>query len=83
MDRGGSQQENRREVDDQLLISVPAMARRLSIGKTQAWSIVARHEVRVVRIGRSTRVIKDSVDAWAIAHASARVAEPVDPVTGQ
>jgi excisionase family DNA binding protein len=68
------------EVDEQLLISVPSMAKRLSIGKTQAWSIVARHEVRVVRIGRSTRVLKDSVDEWAMARASARIAEPADLV---
>ena len=56
-------------MDEQLLLSVPQMARRLSIGVTQAWAIVARGEVPVVKIGRSTRVFKSAVDEWAIARA--------------
>lgn len=59
-------------MDDQVLITIPQMARRLSIGKTQAWSILARGEMPIVRIGRSTRVLKDSVDHWARARASWR-----------
>ncbi len=55
-----------------LLITVPAMAERLSIGKTQAWELVSRREVPVVKIGRSTRVILESVDEWARSRASAR-----------
>jgi excisionase family DNA binding protein len=62
-------------VDDQLLLSVPQMARRLAIGKTQAWAIVARGEIAVVKIGRSTRVVRQAVDDWATARASTRSVE--------
>jgi len=57
-------------MDEQLLLSVPQMARRLSIGKTQAWAIVGRGEVPVIKIGRSTRVPKDAVDDWALSRSS-------------
>ena len=62
------------DVDDQLLITVPQMARRLSIGTTQAWALVGR-EIPAIRIGRSTRVEKELVDEWARARASLRPAE--------
>lgn len=59
-------------MDEQLLLSVPQMARRLAIGKTQAWAIVASGEIAVVKIGRSTRVPRQAIDDWAAARASTR-----------
>lgn len=56
-------------MDDPVLITIPELARRLSIGKTQAW-LIARRDLPVVRIGRSTRVLRESADEWARARAS-------------
>lgn len=56
-------------MDEQLLLTIPEMAQRLSIGKTQAWQLVSRRVVPVVKIGRSTRVLKADVDEWARARA--------------
>ena len=41
---------------EELLIAVEEAARRLAIGRTAAYSLIRRGELRSVKIGRSRRV---------------------------
>jgi excisionase family DNA binding protein len=40
------------------------MQEMLSIGRTKAWEIVASGQVRAVKIGRSVRVHRPSLERW-------------------
>lgn len=59
-------------VDERLLLTVPQMAETLAIGKTHAWAMVSRGEVSVIKIDRSTRVLKASVEEWVRGRALTR-----------
>lgn len=48
------------------LLSVPEAARLLGIGRTTAYELISGGELETVKIGRSTRVPLDAVDAFVI-----------------
>ena len=53
------------ELDDRLLVSIKETARLLDIGHSTVWSLLARGQLEKVKIGRSTRITRESVLALA------------------
>ena len=47
-----------------VLITVPEAARRLAIGRTLTYELIAANELPAVRIGRAIRVPADAIDAF-------------------
>jgi len=50
--------------DDQLLLTVPEVAKVLRIGRNLAYELVARGEIPCVRLGRMIRVPRSSLERW-------------------
>ena len=48
------------------LLSVPEAARLLGIGRTTTYELISNGELETVKIGRSTRVPLEAVDAFVI-----------------
>lgn len=46
---------------DRLLFTVPAAAQVLSLGKSAVWDLVARGDIKSVKIGRSRRISRDAL----------------------
>jgi excisionase family DNA binding protein len=51
--------------DERLLVSIKETARLLDIGRSTVWSLLARGHFEKVKIGRSTRITRESVLALA------------------
>lgn len=49
----------------QLLLTVEQAAERLALGRTSVYGLLNRGELKVVRIGRSVRVLARDVEAYA------------------
>jgi excisionase family DNA binding protein len=49
---------------DRLLFTVPEAARALHIGRRQAWELVWRGELPVVRLGRSVRIARPALERF-------------------
>lgn len=45
-------------------MKIVEVQRRLSIGKTKAYELVARHEIPGVRVGSSLRIRKEDLDRY-------------------
>lgn len=50
------------EVTHAMLLTIPDAARRLGIGRSKAYELVATGELEVVHIGRCVRVPVDAVE---------------------
>ena len=50
--------------DEQLLLTVPEVAKVLRIGRNLAYELVARGEIPCVRLGRKIRVPRSSLERW-------------------
>jgi excisionase family DNA binding protein len=48
-------------VPGQLLFSIPNAARILDIGVSTTWKLIATGQLKTVKIGRSTRVTRESL----------------------
>lgn len=55
------------------LLSVPEAARLLGIGRTTVYELISNGELETVKIGRSTRVPLDAVDAFVMGLRDGRV----------
>ena len=53
------------EPDDRLLVSIKETARLLDIGRSTVWSLLARGQLEKVKIGRATRITRESVRVLA------------------
>lgn len=51
---------------DRLLITVPEVARLLHIGRRQAWEMIWRGDLPVVRLGRSVRVARPVLERFVM-----------------
>lgn len=51
---------------DRLLFTVPEAARALHIGRRQAWEMVWRGELPVVRLGRSVRIARPILERFVV-----------------
>ncbi len=47
-----------------LLLTIPAAARALSIGRSMLYELLARGEIETVRIGRARRIPMQSLEAY-------------------
>lgn len=47
-----------------LLLDSRELARQLGIGRTKAFQLMLRGDIPVVRIGRSVRVARTSLESW-------------------
>ena len=47
-----------------MLITTQELAAVLRIGRTQAYGLLARGELRTIRVGRSVRIPRTEVDAY-------------------
>lgn len=56
--------QHRPLADAPYLITVEEAARRLSIGRTNAYMLVLKGELQSVKIGRTRRVLVSSVEAY-------------------
>jgi excisionase family DNA binding protein len=56
--------------DDPLLIDSREVAHLLGIGRTTAFTMMARDELPVVRIGRCVRVSRDALVQWVVDRAT-------------
>jgi excisionase family DNA binding protein len=54
-----------------LAVAVREAARRLSVGKSTVWLLIARGELPVVRIGRRTLIRTIDLEAFAASRVSA------------
>jgi excisionase family DNA binding protein len=52
------------DVHEPILITVPEAARRLAIGRTLTYELIAANELPAVRIGRAIRVPADAIDSF-------------------
>ena len=52
------------DTHEPVLITVPEAARRLAIGRTLTYELIAARELPAVRIGRAIRVPADAIDAF-------------------
>jgi excisionase family DNA binding protein len=50
--------------DDPILLTVPEAARRLSIGRTMTYELIAARELPAVHIGRAVRIPADALEAF-------------------
>ena len=53
---------DRRDSESHVLITIPEAARRLSIGRSTAYELIAAGRLEVVHVGRSARVPVDALD---------------------
>lgn len=53
-------------------VSVEEMARMLSLSKNKAYNVLASGEIEAVRLGKSVRVNKASLDAYLRQHPYAK-----------
>jgi excisionase family DNA binding protein len=53
------------EPDDRLLVSIKETARLLDIGRSTFCSLLARSQLEKVKIGRATRITRESVRVLA------------------
>jgi len=51
-------------INDPILLTVTEAARRLSIGRTMTYELIAARELPAVHIGRSIRIPADGLDAF-------------------
>ena len=49
-----------------LLMTVPEAARVRNIGRRQAWELVWRNQVPVVRLGRSVRIARTALERFVL-----------------
>ena len=47
-----------------MLLTVEEAAARLALGRSKTWQLVQQRRLEVVRIGRSTRVPLDALEAY-------------------
>ena len=47
-----------------LLLTIPDVARRLGLGRTKVYELIAREGLPVVRFGRAVRVSVTSLQQW-------------------
>ena len=52
------------EVADKLLVTVEQASAALSIGRTRIFRLLAAGELESVKIGKSRRIIKDSLNSY-------------------
>ena len=45
-------------------VTVQEVARRLAVGRTTVYELIARHELVAIRIGRARRIPESALDAW-------------------
>jgi excisionase family DNA binding protein len=70
----GGEADNRRATSDDVLLvepvllTVPEVARRLSLGRATTYLLVQRGALPVVRIGRSVRVPARALEQWVQQH---------------
>ncbi|MDO8614989.1 MAG: excisionase family DNA-binding protein [Dehalococcoidia bacterium] len=50
---------------EQILLTIPAAASRLSLGRSKLYELLTANELHAVRIGRAVRVSTAEVDAYA------------------
>lgn len=48
----------------EILLTVNEAAARLAIGRTMLYELIARRELRTVKIGRARRVPESALDEW-------------------
>lgn len=48
----------------EILLTVNEAAARLAIGRTMLYELIARRELRTVKIGRARRIPESAVDEW-------------------
>lgn len=51
-------------VSSPLLLTIPDVARRLGLGRTKVYELIAREGLPVVRFGRAVRVSVTSLQQW-------------------
>jgi excisionase family DNA binding protein len=51
-------------VEDEALWTVHDLQQYLRVGRTLAWTLIARGEIPVVRVGRAVRLRPADVRAW-------------------
>ena len=47
-----------------LLLKIEAVAETLSISRSKVWELISRGDLRVVRIDRSTRVLREECERY-------------------
>jgi len=50
---------------EQVLLTIPAAAARLSLGRSKLYELLSSGEIKAVRIGRAVRVPTAEIDAYA------------------
>jgi excisionase family DNA binding protein len=65
-----------------LLIDSREVARLLSIGRTKAFTMMAREELPVVRIGRSVRVSRRALEMWIACGVARTSASQIYSISG-
>jgi excisionase family DNA binding protein len=50
---------------EQVLLTIPAAAARLSLGRSKLYELLTKNEIRAVRIGRAVRIPTAEIDAYA------------------
>lgn len=61
-------------MEDGLLLTVPEVARVLRISRNLAYSLVACGDIPCIRLGRSIRIVRPTLEAWINDQQSARSA---------
>ena len=56
--------EDTRNISLPLLLSVPDVAKRLGVGRTKVYELIATEGLPVVRFGRAVRVSVASLQQW-------------------
>ena len=60
---GAQARRDRENSDAPVLITIPEAARRLSIGRSTAYELIAAGRLEVVHVGRSARVPVEALDS--------------------
>lgn len=58
------------------LLTVNEAAARLAIGRTMLYELIARRELRTMKIGRARRIPESAVDEWITRRLRDQAAEP-------
>lgn len=45
-------------------LTVKEVARRLAVGRTTVYELIAKRELAVIRIGRATRIPESALERW-------------------
>jgi excisionase family DNA binding protein len=53
-----------RHTHERLTYSVPEIAMILGICKNKAYDLCSSNQFKIIRVGRSVRVVKPSFDSW-------------------